>query len=80
MPSAIILDLFETNHGLDGWDARTVLKAQFTGIEKASKWLRKRGYRKDAKTGWYRTGTPNMGEIIYELRPHVSTAVPIDPD
>lgn len=37
-------ELYETDHGIDGWDAKTVLVARFTTKEKAMAWLVARGF------------------------------------
>jgi hypothetical protein len=37
-------ELHETNHGIDGWDAKTTLAARFSTSEKAEAWLAAKGY------------------------------------
>lgn len=37
-------ELFETNHGVDGWDAKTNLVARFTTKELAHEFLAARGF------------------------------------
>lgn len=37
-------ELYKTDHGIDGWDARTTLEARFTTKHKAVLYLATRGY------------------------------------
>jgi hypothetical protein len=75
-------ELWKTDHGTDGWDARTWLVGRFTKRSKALAYLTARGY--DFEQGGYfwhidEAHRCTMGAISYEIR-EVKTEVPVDPE
>lgn len=73
-------ELHETDHGIDGWDAKSKLVGRFTTKAKAEAWLVARGFN-HRETGWYWHIDParrhTMNAITYEIRAALN--VPIDP-
>jgi hypothetical protein len=66
-------ELWKTNHGIDGWDAKTTLEAVFTTLTKALQWLERRGFTHEAFGGmhfWHAEEKyrHTMGAISYEIR------------
>lgn len=63
-------ELKETDHGIDGWDAKTKLVARFDTKELAEAWLAKREYN-HKEYGAYSHADPNkrhcMGKISYTI-------------
>lgn len=75
-------ELWKTDHGIDGKDARSWLVARFTTRDRAMAYLSKRGYTYQSN-GWLWHSDPNqrhtMGAISYEIR-EVKPEVPVDPE
>ena len=74
-------ELWKTNHGTDGWDAKTWLVAKFTTEEKAATYLQKRGFTFPVGNSFYNDDDKlrnTMGAISYEIRT-VKIDVPVDP-
>jgi hypothetical protein len=51
MKTLHIFELLETNHGVDGWDARTKSLGHFRTKEQAVQWLADRGYTRIEEYG-----------------------------
>lgn len=72
--------LYKTDHGIDGWDAKTKLVARFDTVALAEWWLRDRGYT-FKEHGQYAHAEParrhGMGNISYHIAPDVQ--VPENP-
>lgn len=63
-------ELHETDHGIDGWDAKTVLVARFTTTEKAEAWLAAKGYTYRQYGSYYHQDEAKrhtMGCISYKI-------------
>lgn len=76
-------ELWKTDHGVDGHDAKTWLVARFTTEEKAMVYLSSYGYSFTLGNGrdYYHTDPKlrnTMGAISYSIRP-VTITVPTDP-
>jgi len=73
-------ELYETNHGIDGWDAKTKLVARFSDKNLALQWLAERGFN-HVEHGSYAHKDParrhTMGQITYAIKPALE--VPEDP-
>lgn len=64
-------ELYETDHGIDGWDAKTVLVARFSDKEKAQAYLAARGFDHVEYDGfWHRDPSRRhtMNAISYAIR------------
>lgn len=76
-------ELLKTDHGIDGWDAKTWLVARFTTKPKAVAYLKSIGYGyQQFRDNYYADdiGHRNtMGAISYAIREKVPD-VPIDPE
>lgn len=75
-------ELSKTDHGIDGWDARTTIEAHFTTREKAISWLRKRDYTWEEYGSYYHANINKrntMGTISYHID-KVSKTVDVDPE
>lgn len=74
-------ELWKTDHGIDGLDARSWLVARFTTRQKAVDYLTERGFT-HRQSGWYwHSDVKNrhtMGAITYEIK-EVEPSVPVDP-
>lgn len=70
-------ELKETNHGIDGWDAKTRTKALFSTYEKAQAWLQKRGYALDGSEYYPPPEKRGMGMLSYKIVP--ATEIAVDP-
>ncbi len=75
-------ELWKTDHGVDGWDAKTWLVARFTHRKKAMEYLRARGYT-FLEGSYYAHENENqrhcMGKITYEIRPAKTNMILVDP-
>ncbi len=76
------IELWKTDHGIDGWDAKTWLVARFTSREKAMEYLSARGF------DFFEYGSyahreekfrHTMGKLTYEIRPPKIAEIPVDP-
>ena len=77
-------ELWKTDHGIDGWDARTWHVANFSSIDKAIAYLAKRGFTHKNSFGdfyWHAEEAQRhtMGAISYQIRKSNQT-IPSDPD
>jgi hypothetical protein len=74
-------ELWKTDHGIDGHDARTWLVARFTTRQKAFEYLRGLGYSYPQHGHYYCEkveGRHTMGALSYEIREKYPD-VPVDP-
>lgn len=75
------IELWKTNHGIDGHDARRWLVARFTTRDKAVAYLAARQFTHH-EHGYFAHADPafrhTMGQITYEVR-EVKPEVPVDP-
>lgn len=75
-------ELWKTDHGTDGWDARTWLVAHFTTRERAIGYLEAKGYTYEQVDGFYHRDEARrhaMGAVSYQIREN-RPLVPVDPD
>lgn len=75
-------ELIKTDHGIDGWDARSTLEARFTTLQKALSWLRNRGFTWEEHGSWYHGDHDKrnrMGAISYNID-KAPSGPPIDPE
>lgn len=74
-------ELWKTDHGIDGLDARSWLVARFTTRQKAVEYLSARKFT-HFETGWYWHENVKlrhtMGAITYQIK-EVKPEVPVDP-
>ena len=74
-------ELHETNHGIDGWDAKTKLVARFSSNDLAMTWLANRGFTHREYSSFAHVDPASrhtMGQITYEIK--ASNLVPEDPE
>lgn len=75
-------ELRKTDHGIDGWDAKTWVIAKFTTKQKALDYLAERGFTHKQWNSYYHKDEAKrntMGAISYEIR-EVSRSIPTDPE
>lgn len=77
-------ELYETNHGIDGWDAKRTLVAYFSDRGKAVTYLHTRGFtfRRGDNHYWHRDKDRRhtMGAISYEIVDTAPKTIPVDPE
>ena len=64
-------ELWKTDHGVDGWDAKRWLVATFSSVSKAEAYLKKCGYTFPQYSAFYHEQPEKrntMGAISYEIR------------
>lgn len=74
-------ELMETDHGIDGWDAKTRLIARFTEKQKAEAWLAAKGHTYIQYGSYYHQDENRrhtMGAISYNITD--ALCVPEDPE
>lgn len=74
--------LTKTDHGIDGWDARTTIEAYFTSHVKALQWLAKRDFTWEEYGSYYHEDIRKrntMGAISYHLG-KAHNGPPVDPE
>jgi len=65
-----VFELRKTDHGIDGWDAKTTIEAYFTSQEAAIKYLSRRDFTYDQYGSYYHADKAYrhcMGCISYRI-------------
>jgi hypothetical protein len=75
-----LFELWKTDHGIDGWDAKTVLVAKFTTRDKALAYIAAMGFTRKTHFGHYEHHDERyrhtMGKLTFEIR---EPKIPVDP-
>lgn len=76
-----LFELWETDAGIDGFDAKVCLIGHFSSLPKVMSWLERRGYTYPEGGEYAHKDEVKrhcMGRLTYRVKPHL--AVPLDPN